>query len=99
MGTIEMVPWEVASYETLEGIENLFAMETGGTSLEVFSFPSEGICIIGSEELGVHPRLLSLAKKRRGIVSIPLYGPKTSLNVAVAVGILMQHWAQKLVPH
>lgn len=99
MGTIDMVAWEVASYETLEEEPNLFALETGGTDLEDFSFPSQGICIVGSEELGVHPRLLSLVKKKRGIVSIPLYGSKTSLNVSVAVGILMQYWVRQLFPH
>ncbi|MCX7786382.1 MAG: TrmH family RNA methyltransferase [Spirochaetes bacterium] len=98
MGTIEMVPWEITSPETLNEEPNLFALETGGTALEDFSFPPHGICIVGSEELGVDPRLLALAKKRRGIVSIPLYGLKTSLNVSVAVGILIQHWVRQLVP-
>ncbi len=99
MGTIDMVSWELASPEMLVEEPNLFALETGGTALEYFSFPTQGICIVGSEELGVHPRLLSLAKKKRGIVSIPLSGTKTTLNVAVAVGILMQHWVRQLVPH
>lgn len=97
MGSIGVVPWEVAPYSKLEEEPNLFALETGGEALEHFSFPNQGICIVGSEELGVHPRLLSLAKKKRGIVSIPLYGSKTSLNVSVAVGILMQEWARQLV--
>jgi len=96
MGSMGIVPWEVAPYSQLEEEPNLFALETGGEALEHFPFPSQGICIVGSEELGVHPRLLSLAKKKRGIVSIPLYGSKTSLNVSVAVGILMQHWARQL---
>jgi len=97
MGSIEGVPWEVAPYSKLEEESNLFALETGGEALDHFPFPSQGICIVGSEELGVHPRLLSLAKKKRGIVSIPLFGSKTSLNVSVAVGILMQEWARQLV--
>lgn len=97
MGSIGSVPWKMAAYESLEEEPNLFALETGGEDLETFSFPNQGICIVGSEELGIHPRFLSLAKKKRGIVSIPLYGSKTSLNVSVAVGILMQHWARQLV--
>ncbi|GAB4370881.1 MAG: hypothetical protein Kow009_07300 [Spirochaetales bacterium] len=99
MGTIEQVPWEMAPYEILEVEPNLFALETGGTPIEAFPFPAEGICILGSEELGVHPRLLSMAKKKRGIVSIPLHGTKSSLNVSVASGILMHQWVQQLVPH
>lgn len=42
--------------------------------------------IIGSEALGVRPELLSLSDRR---VSIPMYGRVTSLNAAVASGILL----------
>ncbi|HUX20030.1 MAG TPA: TrmH family RNA methyltransferase, partial [Spirochaetia bacterium] len=38
MGCWEIVPWEVSSPEALQGEENLFAMETGGTPIEEFAF-------------------------------------------------------------
>ena len=69
-------------------------METGGTPITEFSFPKEGIVIIGSEELGVSPEALKRADYGR--VSIPMTGLKASLNVGVAFGILMQAWVQLL---
>ncbi|MFQ3619355.1 MAG: TrmH family RNA methyltransferase [Spirochaetales bacterium] len=99
MGATHIVPWEYAPYEALQEEEHLFALETGGTPIESFMFPPSGICIIGSEELGIYPTLLDWAKKRRGIVTIPLFGVKGSLNVAVAAGILMHAWVQQLVHH
>ncbi len=99
MGSIDTVPWEIQNQALLENEENLFALETGGTDIEYFSFPPTGICIIGSEELGIHPDLLILARQKRGIVSIPLFGSKGSLNVSVAFGILMHRWVRQLAPH
>lgn len=96
MGCWEIVPWEVSSPKALEAEDNLFAMETGGTPIEEFAFPDSGTLIVGSEELGVNPELLSLAEKRRGRVSIPLYGAKASLNVAQALGIVLYRWSLSL---
>jgi len=73
-----------------------FALETGGISLADFPFPSGGIIIAGSEELGVSPEALSAADASLGRVSIPSYGAKGSLNVSVAFGIVMQAWAAAL---
>ena len=70
-----------------------FALETGGTPLENFSFPTRGILIAGSEELGVSPGALAAADASLGRVSITCYGAKGSLNVSVAFGIVMQAWA------
>ena len=93
MGSVDYIPWETRALEELpEGME-LFALETGGTPLEEFSFPKRGIVIVGSEELGVSPEALERAGKR---VSIPLVGLKASLNVGVAFGILMQAWTSRL---
>ena len=72
----------------------IFALETGGTDINEFKFPKEGICIIGSEELGVSPEALNIATYGR--VSIPMKGLKASLNVGVAFGILMQKWVESL---
>ena len=70
----------------------VFALELGGCELSHFSFPPEGAAIIGSEEMGVSPALLSLCDHSLGRVSIPLGGTKGSLNVSVASGIMLYFW-------
>lgn len=70
----------------------LFALETGGTELDVFPFPAKGIGVIGSEELGVSPALLGACEASLGRLSIAQAGTKGSLNVAVAAGIMMHGW-------
>ncbi|MEE1059074.1 MAG: TrmH family RNA methyltransferase [Treponema sp.] len=92
MGCIETMGWEQISVEELPDDIPIFALETGGTDIEEFVFPEKGICIIGSEELGVSPQALS--KATYGRVSIPMKGLKASLNVGVAFGILMQKWVE-----
>ena len=97
MGCIERIPWRRMSYEELgTRPEKLFAMELGGKGLVDFDFPDKGIMVIGSEEVGVSPQALSLAGASSGIVTIGLYGKKASLNVAVAFGIVMQAWSERL---
>ena len=64
------------------------------TRTKRFQFPEKGICIIGSEELGVSPQAIKRAEY--GCVSIPMKGLKASLNVGVAFGILMQKWVESL---
>ena len=73
-----------------------FALETGGTPLPDFSFPKQGILIVGSEELGVSPPALAAADASLGRVTIQTMGAKGSLNVAVAFGIVVQAWAERL---
>ncbi len=70
----------------------LFALELGGPDLEEFPFPKSGAAVIGSEEMGVSPELLSLCDGSLGRVSIALGGTKGSLNVSVASGIMLQKW-------
>ena len=72
----------------------VFVLETGGTAIDEFDFPQQGIVIIGSEELGVSPEALNRATYGR--VTIPMKGMKASLNVGVAFGILMQAWVESL---
>lgn len=93
MGCIETLPWERAGLDDLKE-ENIFVLETGGTPIDDFEFPKEGVCIIGSEELGASPQ--ALAKAKYGRVTIPMKGLKASLNVGVAFGILMQAWVSAL---
>lgn len=71
---------------------SLFALELGGSDLETFPFPQSGAAVIGSEEMGVSPTLLSLCDGSLGRVSIALGGTKGSLNVSVATGIMLQKW-------
>ena len=95
MGCIEIMP-----YEHVHGLPHgipVFALETGGTPLDEFSFPERGIMIAGSEELGVNPTLLEAADSSLGRVTIPCFGAKGSLNVSVAFGIAMQAWASYLL--
>jgi RNA methyltransferase, TrmH family len=95
MGAAEAVPWEVAELGAMAGLacaRGVFALELGGTPLDRFTFPHDGIVLVGSEELGLSPDALTLADAGLGRVSIPLAGAKRSLNVSVAFGILMQAW-------
>ncbi len=93
-GCLDTVPWEPMAPGDLSFSDSdpIFALELGGTPIETFPFPARGTVIIGSEELGVSPEMLSLADRSLGRVTIPLAGTKGSLNVSVAFGILMQHW-------
>ncbi|MBQ6780442.1 MAG: TrmH family RNA methyltransferase [Treponema sp.] len=94
MGCIETLGYERIALEDLPQDMPVFVLETGGTPIEEFAFPQKGICIIGSEELGVSPKALERATYGR--VSIPMTGLKASLNVGVAFGILMQKWVESL---
>lgn len=94
MGCIETLGWTRCSLDELPADLPVFALETGGTDINEFKFPEKGICIIGSEELGVSPE--ALAKATYGRVTIPMKGLKASLNVGVAFGILMEKWVEYL---
>ena len=94
MGCIETIGYKRLSLEELPDDVPIFALETGGTPIEEFQFPQKGICIIGSEELGISPQ--ALKKATYGRVTIPMIGLKASLNVGVAFGILMQKWCESL---
>lgn len=94
MGCIETLGYKRCSLEELPSDIPVFALETGGTDINTFEFPQKGICIIGSEELGVSPEALNRATYGR--VSIPMKGLKASLNVGVAFGILMEKWVESL---
>lgn len=94
MGCIDYLPWEACALDAIPAETPVFALETGGTPLDEFDFPPQGMVIIGSEELGISPE--GLARATYGRVSIPMKGIKASLNVGVAFGILMQAWTAYL---
>ena len=94
-GTTAVIPWsfmsekDVVSFLETYDPQNVIALELGGISINEFSFPSSGVAVLGSEEFGISPAVLSCCKIR---VSIPMGGAKGSLNVSVAAGILLQRW-------
>ncbi|MBO6001646.1 MAG: TrmH family RNA methyltransferase [Spirochaetales bacterium] len=94
-GTTAVIPWsfmsekDVVSFLETYDPQNVIALELGGISINEFSFPSSGVAVLGSEEFGISPVVLSCCKSR---VSIPMGGAKGSLNVSVAAGILLQRW-------
>lgn len=99
-GTIDTVAHDEISEEDLieklkQSDRPLFALELGGTSIDEFDFPSDGIAVIGSEEFGVSEELLHLCDLSLGRVSIPLAGSKGSINVSVSTGIMLQSWFSK----
>lgn len=91
-GAIDAVPHSIVKLEEFKTDLPLFALELGGTELNDFKFPKEGIAVIGSEETGVSPELLALCDNSLGRVSIKQYGAKGSINVSVASGIMMHSW-------
>lgn len=99
MGSFELLPtarcdprWDPGGAGGLP----LFALEVGGTPISEFVFPRRGVCLLGSEELGLSPEALEMADSSWGRCSIPLHGAKGSLNVSVAAGILLGRWSEAL---
>ncbi len=71
----------------------VIALETGGTPIHLFTFPRSGVLILGHEELGLSQETVSRAADSGGVLSIPLGGAKSSLNVGVAFGIALSWWS------
>ena len=97
LGAERSVPWEGTSDRasaitslreegyTVWGLE----LAEGATSLDKLEvIPDRIALIIGNEIGGISPETLALCD---GAVSIPMYGVKHSLNVAVAFGIATWH--------
>ncbi len=95
-GTTRITPWRFSELAEIEHQTGVFALELGGTPLQEFHFPERGVMLVGSEELGLSPEALTLAGRQAGRISIPMAGAKRSLNVAVAVGIVLQAWYEQL---
>ena len=94
MGAVDMIPWRRCSLEEAMAMGQSFALELGGTNIYDFSFPKDGIVVLGSEELGVSQKARGLVTD--GIASIPMFGKKASVNVAVAFGIAASLWAKSV---
>ncbi len=81
--------------EISSGEMPLFAVESGGVAISEFTFPDRGIALFGHEELGLSHDALACAAASGGIVSIPLYGAKQSLNVAATAAIVLSWWVAR----
>ncbi len=97
MGADSSIAWEQTDVSALKARGPIFALESGGIPIHQFVFPHTGTVIVGSEEMGVSPEALRLADGDLGRVTIPLYGSKGSLNLAVAFGILMHQWIRAII--
>lgn len=84
-------------HEIGSGEVPLFAVESGGVPVSEFAFPEQGIALFGNEELGLSHDALGFATASRGIVTVPLYGAKGSLNVAAAAAVILSWWIARLV--
>lgn len=98
MGALEMVTCVRGSLDTARELlavtpepVTVYALETGGTPLDDAVITMPAVVVLGHEQYGVSPALLEDARRGGGIVTIPQRGPKHSLNVGVAAGILLYH--------
>lgn len=60
-----------------------------GTSMYAYSFPREGMLLLGSEAHGISPELMPLINQQ---VTIPNFGGAESLNVGMATAVLLSWW-------
>ena len=88
-GTLDNVPYSIIS-DISEAKGPFYALETGGHDMATFSFPPDATFIIGNEEHGLSLDSLAVIKDK---VTIKQSGAKGSLNVSVAVGILLYAWS------
>lgn len=98
--TLQYVPFEIleelSEVENLKKTHQLIAVEKTDKSLPYTSFQpeKETILILGNEQAGVSQELLDLADQS---LHIPMYGVKTSMNVACAGGIVVFELLRKLI--
>ncbi len=95
MGAVDLVqicrrPLEALA-ETSDA--SCFALEFGGRPCFELVYPRRGVLMLGSEELGLSPNALALARET---ISIATSGRKASLNVGVACGIALAAWQDSL---
>ena len=93
--TVDGIPWREGELDSLPPVP-VFALEVGGEDIRSFSFPDHGVCIIGSEETGITSEARDIAMASCGIVSIPQFGAKGSINVASAAAILLYKWMENI---
>jgi len=97
LGADSWVPWEKVTdpNEALDRLKSegwrIVGLELSEDSCDIQSYAAQDktALLIGNEVLGVSRELLSVCDD---IVSIPMFGKKESLNVAVAAGIALHHF-------
>lgn len=101
MGAQDMVTCVRGDLDTARGLlahrsgsVMVYALETGGTPLDEAVITTPAVIVLGHEQYGVSPASLETARRDGGIITIPQSGPKRSLNVGVAAGILLYHSAR-----
>lgn len=86
MGTEKWV--SIEAIESLQALKRpILALETSDEALSIYDypFPRSFTLIVGNEEFGISSEALNLAD---GIITIPLFGRKNSLNVANAFAVV-----------
>ena len=94
LGAETYVSWESCrqTWRLLEKLKkeqiNIVALEQTKESVELFKFKPKFplALVLGNEVKGISPKILKYCDKK---ISIPMYGKKESLNVAVAMGIVL----------
>ncbi len=70
-----------------------FGAFLGGASVHTFSFPTDGILVIGSESHGISSQV---EKEITEKITIPSFGKAESLNAAIAGAIILDRWKSSL---
>lgn len=102
LGALEHVPWShhVEAAATVLALKesgaNVVACDTveGAESYWAFRAEAPIVLLFGHEVAGLSPELLELAERR---VQVPMWGFKSSLNVATACGVILFEVLRQLV--
>ncbi len=101
LGTTDSVPWRWFQ-DTTEAVHNLksqgvqvVALETVNGAIPYYEFPYHFpvAIVLGNEALGVSQDALKLCN---GIVDIPVFGYKNSLNVATAAAVVLYECIRRI---
>lgn len=60
-----------------------------GENAHKFTFPKNGILVMGNESNGITPEIEKLITQK---ITIPAFGSTESLNVAIATAVLLDNW-------
>jgi tRNA G18 (ribose-2'-O)-methylase SpoU len=99
LGAGQTVPWTYYrnSIETVRRLKEfgycIWALESTASGKSIFDVTSQAIperivVVVGNEQSGVDPGIMALSDR---IITLPMTGVKSSLNVAVALGVAV-YW-------
>lgn len=100
LGTLQSTKWIhfdhlADALQTLkkEGVQ-IFALETAEKSKSIFEmrFEKPTALVVGNERFGLEPASLQICD---GVISIPTFGTKNSLNVSNALSIAAYEWRRQ----